>query len=149
MTAGRYFDELRIGDIFEHAVRRTVTETDNLLVTTLTHNTQPLHLDAEFGKNSIHGSIIVNSMFTLALVVGVSVTDLTLGTTLGNLGFEKINFPAPVRVGDTIKVVTEVVDKRESNSKPDRGIVWFEHRGYNQKGELVVSANRVALLLKS
>jgi acyl dehydratase len=149
MTRGKYFDELNIGDVYEHPITRTVTETDNLLFTTLTHNTQPLHLDAEFGKASIHGSIIVNSFFTMAFVVGVSVSELTLGTTLGNLGYEEVTFPAPVRIGDTLKGVTEVVAKRESNSNPDRGIVWFEHRGYNQKGELVCKAKRVALMLKS
>lgn len=149
MTRGKYFDELNIGEVYEHSITRTVTETDNLLFTTLTHNTQPLHLDVEFGKASIHGSIIVNSIFTLGFVVGVSVSDLTLGTTLGNLGFEGVTFPAPVRIGDTLKAVTEVVDKRESKSKPDRGIVWFEHRGYNQKGELVAKAKRVALMIKS
>jgi acyl dehydratase len=149
MISGKYFEELNIGDVYEHPITRTVTETDNLLFTTLTHNTQPLHLDAEFGKASIHGSIIVNSMFTLSFVVGVSVSDLTLGTTLGNLGYENITFPAPVRIGDTLRGVTEVVEKRASNSNPSRGIVWFEHRGYNQKGECVCKAKRVALMLKS
>jgi acyl dehydratase len=149
MAGGKYFDELIIGDVYEHPISRTVTETDNVLFTTLTHNTQPLHLDAEFGKASIHGSIVINSMFTMAFVVGVSVSDLTLGTTLGNLGYEGVTFPAPVRIGDTLKAVTEVVEKRDSKSNPDRGIVWFEHRGYNQKGELVVKAKRVALMLKS
>jgi acyl dehydratase len=149
MSRGKYFDELSIGDVYEHAITRTVTETDNLLFTTLTHNPQPLHLDAEFGKSSMYGSIIVNSFFTAAFVVGVSVSDLTLGTTLGNLGYEEIKFPAPVRVGDTLRAVTEVIDKRESKSRPDTGIVWFEHRGYNQRGELVVKAKRVALMMKS
>ncbi|MBM4763503.1 MaoC family dehydratase [Bacillus sp. B15-48] len=149
MSRGKYYDELSVGDVYEHPITRTVTETDNLFITTLTHNPQPLHLDKEFSKESVHGSIIVNSFFTLAFVVGVSVSELTLGTTLGNLGFEKVTFPAPVRIGDTLKGVTEVVDKRESKSNQNRGIVWFEHRGYNQKGELVVQAKRAALMLKS
>lgn len=149
MNRGKYFDELHIGDVFKHAITRTVTETDNLLLTTLTHNTQPLHLDAEFGKSSIHGSIIVNSFFTMAFVVGISVSDLTLGTTLGNLGYEEVRFPVPVRIGDTLRGETEVINKRESKSHGDRGIVWFDHRGYNQKGELVVTAKRVALMMKS
>ncbi len=145
---GKYFEELNFGDVYEHAITRTVTETDNLLFTTLTHNSQPLHLDAEFGKVSIHGSIIVNSMFTMALIVGVSVSDLTLGTTLGNLGYEEIKFPTPVRIGDTLRAETEVIAKRESKSRPDSGIVTFEHRGYNQRDELVTTIRRVALMLK-
>lgn len=143
---GKYFEELHIGDVFKHEITRTVTETDNLLFTTMTHNPQPLHLDAEFGKNSIHGSIIVNSMFTAALIVGISVGDTTLGTTLGNLGFEEMKFPNPVRIGDTLRVETEVINKRESKSKPDRGIVWFEHRGYNQRDELVAKMTRLAMM---
>lgn len=143
---GKYFEELHIGDVFKHEITRTVTETDNLLFTTMTHNPQPLHLDAEFGKNSIHGSIIVNSMFTAALIVGISVGDTTLGTTLGNLGFEEMKFPNPVRIGDTLRVETEVINKRESKSKPDRGIVWFEHRGYNQRDELVAQMTRLAMM---
>lgn len=143
---GKYFEELHIGDVFKHEITRTVTETDNLLFTTMTHNPQPLHLDAEFGKNSIHGSIVVNSMFTAALIVGISVGDTTLGTTLGNLGFEEMKFPNPVRIGDTLRVETEVINKRESKSKPDRGIVWFEHRGYNQRDELVAQMTRLAMM---
>lgn len=146
---GKYFEELKVGDVFKHDITRTVTETDNVLFTTLTHNTQPLHLDAEFGKNSIHGSIIINSFFTAAFVVGISVNELTLGTTLGNLGYDEMKFPNPVRIGDTLRGETKVIDKRESKSKTDRGIVWFEHRGYNQKDELVCSAKRVAMMLRS
>ena len=149
MAKGKYFEELNIGDIYTHDVTRTVTETDNVLFTTLTHNTQPLHLDHEFGKASMYGSIIVNSFFTAAFIVGISVSDLTLGTTLGNLGYDEMKFPAPVRIGDTLRGETEIIDKRESKSNPDRGIVWFDHRGYNQKGELVVSAKRVALMMRS
>lgn len=145
---GKYFEELTVGEVYKHAITRTVTETDNLLFSTLTHNPQPLHLDAEFAKSTIHGGIIVNSMFTVALIVGISVSDLTLGTTLGNLGFEEMTFKAPVRIGDTIRVETEVLAKKESKSKQDRGIVWFEHRGYNQKGELVARAKRLAMMMR-
>lgn len=148
MARGKYFEELIVGDIYEHAISRTVTETDNLLFTTLTHNTQPLHLDEEFSKNTMYGGRIVNSLFTLSFVVGVSVSDLTLGTTQGNLGFEETTFPSPVRIGDTLKGVTEIIRKRESVSRPDAGIVWFEHRGYNQRGELVVKTKRTGLMIK-
>lgn len=145
---GKYFEELNIGDIYRHAITRTVTETDNLLFTTLTHNTQPLHLDEEFSKSTMHGGRIVNSLFTLSFVVGVSVSEMTLGTTLGNLGFEETVFPAPVRIGDTLRGETEVINKRESKKYPNAGIVWFEHRGYNQRDELVVRSRRVGLMLK-
>lgn len=147
-TRGLYFEEFKVGDVFKHAVTRTVTEIDNLLITTLTHNTQPLHLDEEFAKGTIHGTRLVNSIFTLGLVVGVGVTELTLGTTLGNLGFEDIRFPAPVKVGDTLKCETTITDKRESKSRKDSGIVYFEHRGYNQRGELVCTAKRTGLMMR-
>lgn len=148
MASGKYFEELSIGDVFPHSLRRTVTETDNLLFTTLTHNAQPLHLDEEFSKKTIHGGRIVNSLFTLSLVVGVSVNDLTVGTTLGNLGFDETVFPAPVRIGDTLRCETEVVGKRESKSRTDSGIVWFEHRAYNQNDVVVVKTKRAALMLR-
>ncbi len=131
---------------FEHEPGRTVTETDNLLFTALTLNPQPLHLDAEFAKNSIHGQILVNSLFTISLVVGLSVGDTTLGTTIGNLGFDKTVFPNPVFIGDTIRVSTKVIAKRESRTKPDRGIVTFEHRGVNQRGEIVCQCERGAMM---
>lgn len=146
--AGKYYEELEVGAIFRHEVRRTVTETDNLLFSCLTMNPQPLHLDEEFGKSSIYGSRIVNSLFTLALVGGLTVTDTTLGTTLGNLGYESITFPAPVRHGDTIRAETTVVDKRESKSRPDAGIVWFEHRGFNQHGDEICTCRRVGLMMR-
>ena len=148
MNRGKYYEELQVGDVYEHGITRTITEVDNLLFTTLTHNTQPLHLDEEFGKSTMFGSRIVNSIFTLGFVVGVGVSELTLGTTLGNLGFQECVFPNPVRIGDTLRGVTEIVDKRESKSRPDTGIVWFEHRGYNQKGELVCKARRAGLMMK-
>ncbi len=144
--AGKFFEELEIGMEFQHEPSRTVTETDNLLFTALTLNPQPLHLDAEFAKDSIHGQILVNSIFTLGLVVGLSVGDTTLGTTLGNLGFDKTTFPNPVFIGDTITVSSKVITKRESRSKPDRGIVTFEHRGVNQRGEIVCVCERGAMM---
>ena len=144
--SGKFFEELEIGMEFDHEPGRTVTETDNLLFTALTLNPQPLHLDAEFAKNSIHGQILVNSLFTISLVVGLSVGDTTLGTTIGNLGFDKTVFPNPVFIGDTIRVSTKVIAKRESRTKPDRGIVTFEHRGVNQRGEIVCQCERGAMM---
>ena len=148
MSGGKYYEELMIGDVYNHLPGRTVTETDNLLFTTLTHNTQSLHLDEEYSKGTIHGGRIVNSLFTLSFVVGVGVAELTEGTTLGNLGFEETTFPAPVRIGDTLRAETEIVGKRESKSRAGTGIVWFEQRGYNQHGELVVKTTRAGLMLK-
>ena len=145
---GKYYEELTTGMSFEHEPGRTVTETDNLLFTTLTLNPQPLHLDAEFAKNSIHGQILVNSLFTLSLVVGLSVGDTTLGTTLGNLGFDKTTFPNPVFLGDTIRVQTRVIDRRESQTKKDRGIITFEHIGKNQRQEIVCSCTRGAMMMR-
>lgn len=146
--AGKYFEELDVDMTFEHQPSRTVTETDNLLFTALTLNPQPLHLDAEFAASTQHGQILVNSIFTLGLVVGLSVGDTTLGTTLGNLGFDRTTFPNPVFIGDTISVRSRVVDRRESRSKPDRGIVTFEHEGINQRGETVCSCIRGAMMMK-
>ena len=145
---GKYFEELEMGMTFTHQPGRTVTETDNLLFSALTLNPQPLHLDAEFAKSTLHGQILVNSIFTLGLVVGVSVGDTTLGTTLGNLGFDKTTFPNPVFIGDTITVTTKIIDKRESRSKPDRGIVTFEHVGTNQRGQVVCSCIRGGMMMK-
>jgi len=145
---GRYFEDLEIGTCFEHQPGRTVTETDNLLFTALTQNPQPLHLDAEFARGTEHGQILVNSIFTLGLVVGLSVADTTLGTTVGNLGFEQTTFPNPVFIGDTIRVTTRVLERRESRSKPDRGIVTFEHQGINQRGEIVCTCIRGAMMLR-
>lgn len=146
--SGKYFEALDVGMTFKHQPSRTVTETDNLLFTALTLNPQPLHLDAEFAKATQHGQILVNSIFTLGLVVGLSVGDTTLGTTLGNLGFDKTTFPNPVFIGDTISVRSTVVDKRESRTRPDRGIVTFEHEGVNQKGQVVCSCIRGAMMMK-
>ena len=145
---GKYFEELKVGQVFEHQPSRTVTETDNLLFTTLTMNPQPLHLDKEFARTQNFGERLVNSIFTLGLVVGLSVSETTLGTTVGNLGFENVEFPAPVLVGDTISAQSEVVATRESKSHPEWGIVTFEHRGLNQRGELVVRCRRAAMMLR-
>ena len=146
--SGKYFEELEVGLTFDHEPGRTVTETANLLFTALTQNPQPLHLDAEFASQSIHGKILVNSIFTLGLVVGLSVADTTLGTTLGNLGFDQTTFPHPVFIGDTIRVASKVADRRASRSKPDRGIVTFEHTGTNQRGEIVCSCRRGAMMMR-
>lgn len=144
--SGLYYEDFVINDVIKHEVTRTVTETDNLLVTTLTMNVQPLHLDEEFAKDSPFGKRIVNSILTLGLVTGIPVQDTTLGTTLGNLEFRNIEFPAPVYVGDTLRVETKALDKRESKSKPDRGIVGIEHRGFNQNDELICVVRRTALM---
>jgi acyl dehydratase len=144
--AGKYFEEFRVGEVFRHQPGRTVTETDNLLFTALTMNPQPLHLDAEFSKTAEFGQRLVNSIFTLGLVVGLSVGELTLGTTVGNLGFEKTEFPKPVFIGDTITAETEIIEVRESKTRPQWGVVLFEHRGVNQRGEIVVKARRAAMM---
>ncbi|MBM4763373.1 MaoC family dehydratase [Bacillus sp. B15-48] len=148
-SRGKYYDELNVGDIYEHAITRTVTETDNLLFTTLTHNPQPLHLDMEFSKSSINGTTIFNNFFTMAFVVGASVSDLTLFTTIAHLNYEEITNPVPVRIGDTLRAETEIIAKNDEETENDCGKVWFEHRGYNQNGELVCKIKRVALMLKS
>jgi acyl dehydratase len=146
--SGKFFEDLNVGDSFAHQPSRTVTETDNLLFSTLTHNPQPLHIDREFAEQSIHGQILVNSIFTLGLAVGLSVSDTTLGTTLGNLGFDKTTFPNPVFLGDTLTAVSHVKDKRKSKSKQDRGIVTFEHTLTNQRGEIVCSCIRGAMMMR-
>ncbi|MFP3462798.1 MaoC family dehydratase [Arthrobacter globiformis] len=147
--AGMYYEDFQVGEVIRHEVTRTVTETDNLLITALTMNVQPLHLDAEFSAQSMYGKQIVNSIFTLGLVTGIPVQDTTLGTTLGNLGFRDIEFPKPVFFGDTLRVETEALDKRVSNSRPETGIVGIEHRGYNQHGEVVCVVRRTALMKRN
>jgi len=147
--AGLYFDEFRVGQIIAHSVRRTITEMDNVLFSALTHNPAPLHIDEQYCReNSEFGTRIVNSAFTLGLIVGVSVQDTTLGTTVGNLGFDEVRFPAPVFPGDTLRAETEVISLRESKSRPQNGIVLFEHRGYNQNNVLVATIRRNALMKK-
>jgi acyl dehydratase len=144
----KYYEDLEPGQHYRHAVTRIVTETDNLLFTALSHNDQPLHLDEEFAKTTMYGTRICNSLFTLALINGVTVSDLTLGTTLGNLGYEEIRFPNPVRIGDTLRSETTILSKRESAKHPNAGIVIFEHVGYNQRNEVVVRAKRAGLMMK-
>jgi acyl dehydratase len=144
--AGLYFEEFVEGRVFEHALTRTVTEMDNVLFTTLTMNPQPLHLDAEFAKTTEFGRPLVNSIFTLGLVIGISVGDTTLGTTVANLGMTDVRFPKPVFHGDTIRATTTVISKRVSRSRSDAGIVEFEHQGLNQRGETVAICRRAALM---
>lgn len=145
---GLYFEEFTVGQTFEHPIRRTVTETDNVLMTTLTHNPAALHLDAEAMKSSEFGQVLVNSCFTLGLMVGISVNDTTHGTTVANLGWDEVRFPKPVFQGDTLHINSEVLDVRESRSRPDNGIVVFAHRAYNQRDELVGECKRSALMMK-
>jgi|SRR5699024_7199687 len=145
---GKYYEEFNVGDVFKHRLTRTITETDNLLFTTLTHNPQPLHLDEEFSKSTIYGERVVNSLFTLSLLVGVSVEGLTNGTTLGNLGFNETIFPNPVKIGDTLRFETTIIHKRISKSRPNTGIVTFKHSGFNQKDELVAETKRAGLILR-
>ena len=147
--AGRFFDEWQVGDTVAHAITRTVTEADNLLISTLTHNPQPMHLDAEVAKESEFGQILVNSCLTFSLVVGVSVADTTLGTLVANLGFDEVRLPKPVFIGDTLRIESEVVDLRASKSRPTAGIVTWEHRALNQRGEIVCTMKRSALLHKA
>ncbi|MFC4257092.1 MaoC family dehydratase [Altererythrobacter xixiisoli] len=146
--AGLWFEELTLGQIFAHDIRRTVTESDNLLFSALTHNPARLHLDAEYMRETEFGRIIVNSTFTLGLMVGVSVGDTTLGTAVANLGWDEVRFPEPVFVGDTLRIETEVIALRESRSRPDQGIVTFAHRAYNQHDSLVAHCKRSGLQRK-
>ncbi len=145
---GRYFDEWQVGDKVAHAVTRTVTETDNVLISALTHNPQPMHLDHEVAAASEFGKPIVNSIYTFGLMIGVSVADTTLGTLVANLGYDKLVFPRPVFAGDTLRSETECVAVRESRSRPNAGIVTWAHRSFNQRDELVCECTRTALLLK-
>ena len=144
--AGRFYDEWQVGDRQTHDNRRTVTETDNLLFSTMTHNPQPLHLDAEAAKASEFGQILVNGTFTFALMVGLSVGDTTLGTLVANLGYDKLVMPKPVFIGDTLRAETEVVELRDSKSRPDAGLVTFRHILLNQRDEPVCQCLRTALL---
>ena len=146
--AGRFFDEWQVGDRIEHAIRRTVTETDNLLISVLTHNPQPMHLDHEAAAASEFGRPLVNSIFTFGLMIGVSVEDTTLGTLVANLGYDKLTFPKPVFIGDTLRSETECIAVRDSRSRPNAGIVTWVHRSFNQRDELVCECTRTALLLK-
>jgi len=146
---GLYYDEIELGAIYQHAPGRTVTEADNVFFTTLTMNTQSLHLDAHWSAQQEFGQPLVNSMFTLSTIVGASVAQLTQGTIVANLGFEAVNFPKPVYHGDTVYTETEIVDKRPSASRPGQGIIKFRHIGRNQHGEVVAECLRSALLWES
>ena len=143
---GRFFDEWQVGDTIAHDLRRTVTETDNLLFSALTHNTQPLHIDAEAAKASEFGQILVNGTFTFSLMVGITVGDTTAGTLVANLGYDELRMPKPVFLGDTLRAESEVVDTRPSKSRPGQGIVTWRHRMRNQRDELVCECLRSALL---
>jgi acyl dehydratase len=147
-VTGRHLEEFAVGDVYVHVPSRTVTETDNVFFSTMTMNPQPLHLDAEFAATTEHGRPVVNGMFTLALMMGLTVHDTTLGTTLGNLGFSSIDFHRPVFAGDTLTAETEVLGVRPSRSKPDRGVVEFEHRARNQRGELLITCRRAGMILR-
>jgi acyl dehydratase len=144
--SGMWFEDLDEGLVVAHAVTRTITEADNTLFSVMTMNPQPLHLDAEFAAESEFGERLVNSLFTLGLLVGVSVYELTLGTTVANLGFGRVEFPAPLFHGDTLHAETTVLEARASRSRENAGIVKFEHRGYNQRDELVALCERSALM---
>lgn len=147
--AAPYFDEMRIGQVFRHELRRTITEADNVFFSALTHNPALLHLDEEYCRTQTEfGQRLVNSAFTLGLMVGISVGDTTLGRAVANLGWDEVRFPKPLFHGDTIRVETEVLELRESKSRPNAGIVTFLHRAYNQKDELVASCKRMGLQLK-
>jgi acyl dehydratase len=145
---GLYLEDFEVGRKFEHALRRTVTEMDNTLFSCLTHNPQPLHIDHDFASKTEWGKPLVNSLFTLGVMIGISVNDTTLGTTVGNLGMTDVRFPKPVFHGDTLHVTTEVVSSRETKSRPDAGIVEFVHKAFNQRGELVAECRRQAMMRK-
>jgi len=145
---GLYYDEFFLGQKFDHAIRRTVTEADNVFFTAITHNPAALHLDEEYAKTTEFGARIVNSLFTLGLMIGISVHETTLGTTVANLGMDEVRFPKPVFHGDTLRVESEVLETRESKSRPNQGIVVFAHRAINQRGEIVAQCKRSALMLK-
>jgi acyl dehydratase len=144
--AGKFFEEWQVGERIEHPIRRTVTETDNLLFSTMTHNPQPLHIDVEAARASGFGQILVNSTFTFSLLVGLSVGETTLGTLVANLGFDKVVTPKPVFIGDTLRATSEVKDLRESRSRSDAGIVTWIHEMTNQRGEVVCRCERSALI---
>ncbi len=146
--AGRWFEEFKVGQVFEHEIRRTVTESDNVTFTTATMNPAAIHLDADYCKTTEFGRPLVNSIFTLGLVIGLSVQDTTLGTTVANLGMSDTRFPVPVFAGDTIRSRTTVKETRESKSRPNAGVVTFLHQGFNQRGEEVCTCTRQALMLR-
>ncbi|MGE4242879.1 MaoC family dehydratase [Ramlibacter sp.] len=144
---GLYFEEFREGQIFDHATRRTMTEADNVMVCAMTYASQPLLIDEEYAKSSIYGARTINNLFVFGFVCGVPVPDMTLGTTLGNLGFENTKFVKPVYIGDTIRARTEITGKRKSAKRTDSGIVYFRHYGINQKDEVVLTTDRAGLMM--
>ncbi len=147
--AGLYFDEFEVGQVFRHAIRRTLTEADNVLFSALTHNPAPLHIDREYMRTqSEFKEPLINSFFTLGLIVGISIHETTLGTTVANLGLSDVRFPAPLFAGDTVHVETEVIAMRPSRSRPQNGILTLEHRGYNQRDVLVAVCRRNVLMLR-
>lgn len=146
--AGKYFEDLQVGQRFVHAATRTVTEADNVLFSGLTMNTQPLHMDEEFAKQTAFGRRIVNGIFTFGLAVGITVSELTAGTIVANLGYERVTHPTPVFAGDTLRVESEVLEMRPSTSKPDRGLVRLRHVAYKQTGEVAVEIERTVMFLK-
>lgn len=146
-VSGKWFEELTEGLVVPHALRRTITESDNTMFTVMTLNPAPMHLDAEYAAQSEFGQVLVNSLFTLGLLIGITVHELTMGTTVANLGFGEVQFPAPLFHGDTLHCESTVISARKSNSRPNQGIVEFEHRGYNQHDVLAVRARRQALML--
>lgn len=145
---GIYFEQAEPGQVIKHDLTRTVTEADNVMFCTMTHNPQPLHLDAEYASKTEFGQRLVNSMYTASLAVGVSVADTTLGTLVANLGYQEMTFPKPVFINDTLRIQTEIKQRRDSKSRPNAGIVTFEHQVFNQDDELVCTVVRVALILK-
>jgi acyl dehydratase len=145
---GLYFEDFSVGQTFDHAIRRTVSQADNVLFSTMTHNPAALHLDADYMKDTEFGQPIINSCLTFGLMVGISVNDTTLGTAVANLGMNDVRFPAPLFPGDTLRVETEVLELRESKSRPDNGIVTFAHRAFNQDDVLVGECTRAALMLR-
>jgi acyl dehydratase len=147
-TSGLWFEEFETGMVVEHAVTRTITEADNTFFSALTMNPQPLHLDADFSAKTEFGERLVNSLLTLGILVGVTVYELTLGTTVANLGFGEVSFPKPLFHGDTLRAETGILEVRASRSREDAGIVRFDHRGFNQDGQLVASCERAALMLR-
>jgi acyl dehydratase len=146
--AGRVYEDFEIGQVIAHDLRQQVTQADNLSFCALTHNQQPLHIDPEYAKTTEFGRIVINGLYTFSLMIGASVADTTLGTLVANLGYDAVTMPAPVFIGDTLRFETTVLDKRESKSRPNAGIVTFEHRAYNQTGILVCQCKRTALMQK-
>lgn len=147
--AGLYYEQFFVGQVFSHVIRRTITEADNVFFSALTHNPAALHLDEEYAKRTEFGQRVVNSVFTLGLMVGISVGDTTLGTTVANLGWDNVRFPRPLFHGDTVRVETEVLSMRDSSSRPHNGIVVFAHRAFNQRDELAATCERSALMLRT